>query len=93
MTLNVFMQRISVHISDETKQRINLAAKAKNKVEAELIREALDAGLNVIYPKSTSAQALLDFAKEAEKLPTKPNAPTDVSENLDYYAWGGSKNK
>lgn len=85
------MQRISVHISDETKQRIDLAAKAKDKVESELIREAIDVGLKVIYPKSSSAQALLDFAKKAEKIPTRPGTPSDVSENLDYYAWGGQK--
>ncbi len=85
------MQRISVHISDETKQRIDLAAKAKRKVESELIRDAIDAGLNVIYPKSSSAQALLDLANMAEKLPSEPNAPRDVSKNHDFYAWGGTK--
>lgn len=84
------MQRISVHISDETKQRIDLAAKAKNKVESEVIREAIDAGLNLISPKSSSAKGLLRLAKMAEQLPSKPNAPRDVSENLDFYAWGGS---
>lgn len=87
------MQRISVHISDETRQRIDLAAKAKRKVEAELIREAIDAGLNIIYPKFSSAKALVDLAKMADKLPSKPNAPRDVSENLDYYAWGGQKKR
>ena len=85
------MQRISVHISDETRQRIDLVAKAKHRVEAELIREAIDAGLKVMYPKSSSAQALLDLAKMAEKLPIKLGTPKDVSENLDYYAWGGLK--
>lgn len=87
------MQRISVHISDETKQRIDLAAKAKNKIESELIREAIDTGLKIIYPKSSSAQALLDFAKAAEKLPTKGEVPADVVENMDYYTWGGKKNE
>lgn len=87
------MQRISVHISDETRQRIDLAAKAKRKVESELIREAIDAGLNIIYPKFSSAKALVDLAKMADKLPSKPNAPRDVSENLDYYAWGGQKKR
>jgi len=82
------MQRISLHISDETKQRIDLAAKAKNKVESELIREAIDAGLNLISPKSSSAKNLLRLAQMAEQLPSKANAPKDVSENLDYYAWG-----
>lgn len=85
------MQRISVHITDETKQRIDVVSKAKNKVEAELIREALEVGLNTISPKSISAQNLLNLAHLAEKLPSKKNEPTDVSENLDYYAWGGKK--
>lgn len=85
------MQRISVHISNETKQRIDLAAKAKRRVESELIREAIDAGLNVIYPKSTSAKALLKLAQLAEKLPSEPRAPKDVSKNHDFYAWGGTK--
>jgi len=82
------MQRISLHISDETKQRIDLAAKAKNKVESELIREAIDTGLNVIYPKFSSAKALVELANMAEKLPSEPNAPTDISEKHDQYAWG-----
>ena len=87
------MQRISVHISDETKQRIDLAVRAKNIIEAELIREAIDAGLELIYPKSDSAEKLLKFAKMAKKLRANPNAPRDVSENLDYYAWGGQNNE
>lgn len=85
------MQRISVHITDETKQRIDLAAKAKQKVEADLIREAIDEGLKKIYPRSSSAQALLNLAKLAEQIPSKTGTPTDVSENHDYYAWGGKK--
>lgn len=85
------MQRISVHISDETRQRIDLAAKAKNKIESELIREAIDVGLKVIYPKSSSAKGLLMLAKMAEQLPSRSGAPRDISQNLDYYAWGGPK--
>ncbi len=85
------MQRISVHISDETKQRIDLAAKAKRKIESELIREALNTGLDVIYPKSSSVKALVELASFAEKLPFNSNTPSDISENHDYYAWGGEK--
>ncbi len=85
------MQRISVHITDETKQRIDLAAKAKRKVEADLIREAIDEGLKKIYPPASSTQALLNLAKLAEQIATKPGTPTDISENHDYYAWGGEK--
>ncbi len=85
------MQRISVHISDETKQQIDLAARARGKIEAEIIREALEKGLKIIRPKSSSAQALVNLAKMAAKLPSRPNTPNDISENVDYYAWGGSK--
>ena len=85
------MQRISVHITNETKQKINLAAKAQNKLEAEVLREAITAGLEIIVPKSRSARALLDLARKAETLPTKKDMPRDISKNLDYYAWGGEK--
>lgn len=86
------MQRISVHIPDEIKITISLAAKAKNKTEAEIIREALDKGLKTIQPKS-NAQALLDFAEMAKQIPSRPKSPKDVSINHDYYAWGGEKRK
>lgn len=85
------MQRISVYIPAETRKRINLVAKAKSKAEAEIIREALDEGLSVIHPKTASAQALVDFAKMAEKIPTKGKIPADFVKNLDYYTWGGKK--
>lgn len=85
------MQRISVYIPEEIKRRISIASKAKGKDESEIIRAALNQGLSVIYPKSSSAQALLDLAKQAEHLPSKYVEPRDVSANLDYYAWGGPK--
>lgn len=85
------MQRISVHIPDDTKKRISIVAKSKSKDESEIIREALHEGLKIIHPESNSAKALLKLAKMAEQLPNKPNSPKDVSENLDYYAWGGPK--
>lgn len=82
------MQRISVHITDETKQKIDLAAKATQKIEADLIREAIDEGLKKIYPPSSSAQALLNLAKMAENIPSEPREPTDVSSDTAKYAFG-----
>ena len=87
------MQRVSVYIPEDTRKRINFIAKAKSKAESEIIRNALEEGLERIYPKSDSAQALLDFSKKAENIPTPPGSPTDVSVNHDYYAWGGKKKK
>lgn len=83
------MQRISVHITDETKQKIDLLAKAKNKVESELIREAIDAGLDSISPKVSSAKALVNLSKMAKDLPSHPEDPKDVSEDTAKYAFGG----
>lgn len=91
MIYDVNMQRISVYISDDTKKRINLLAKAKSRAEAEIIRDALDEGLEKLHPKSSSAQALLDLAKMAEKIPTRGKVPSDASINHDYYLWGGEK--
>ncbi len=85
------MQRISVYIPEDTRKRINIVAKAKTKPEAEVIREALEEGLSIIHPKTTSAQALVDFAKMAEKIPTRGKIPADFIKNLDYYTWGGEK--
>ena len=85
------MQRISVYIQEDTRKRINLVARAKSKPEAEIIRDALDEGLDIVYPRSSSAQALLDLAKMAEKIPTKGKVPKDAVKNMDYYMWGGEK--
>lgn len=68
-----------------------MAAKAKNSAEAEVIRDALEEGLKIIHPKSSSAQALVNFAKEAARLPTVGKVPKDLIENMDYYTWGGKK--
>ena len=85
------MQRISVYIQEDTRKRINLVARVKSKPEAEIIRDALDEGLDIVYPRSSSAQALLDLAKMAEKIPTKGKVPKDAVKNMDYYTWGGEK--
>lgn len=87
------MQRISVHIPDETRTRISLIAQAKSTAEAVIIRDALNQGLDIVHPKTASAQALLDLAKMAKKIPTKGKIPKDAVKNMDYYMWGGEKRK
>jgi predicted transcriptional regulator len=82
------MQRISVHISDETKQRIGLAARAKNQVESELVRRAIDAGLDIVSPRFNSAKELVNLAKMAKKLRSRAKEPTDVSKDTAKYAFG-----
>ena len=85
------MQRISVYIPEDTRKRINIAAKVKRKLKSDIIRDALEEGLSILHPKTASAQALLDLAKMAEKIPTRGKVPADAVKNMDYYTWGGMK--
>lgn len=86
------MLRINIYIPEELNKRLDFTAKAKRKAKAEVIREALNKGLvSLQKSKSPSAQALLNLAKMAEKIPTKGRVPKDFSKNLDYYTWGGEK--
>ena len=85
------MQKISVYIQDETRERIGNASRAKGKDESEIIRIALDRGLSLVYPKSSSTQALLDLAEQAANLPSESGEVQDVSTDLDHYAWGVQK--
>lgn len=91
MIYDITMQRISVYIQEDTKKRISLVARAKSKAESEIIRDVLEEGLAKLYPKSSSAQALLDLAKMAEEIPTRGKVPKDAVTNMDYYMWGGTK--
>lgn len=45
------------------------------------------------FAKSRSAKKLLKTAEIAEKLPSDPNDPKDLSINHNYYTWGGNKIK
>lgn len=82
------MLRINIYIPEELNQRLNFAAQAKKRVKAEIIREAIEKGLQKLQPKSSSAQALLNLAKLAEGLPSDPRDPTDISEDTAKYAFG-----
>ncbi len=85
------MLRINIYIPEDLNQQLDFTAKYMRKVKAEVVREALEAGLQKIQPKSSTAQALLDLAKKAKKISTKGDVPKDFIKNLDYYTWGGKK--
>lgn len=85
------MQRISVHVSNETKRKLDLVAKFENKIESELLREAIDAGLDLIFPKFNSAKHLVDLARMAKKLKSQPKELADISSDTAKYAFGNQK--
>lgn len=84
------MLKTYLYIPDELNQQIIRTAKLEKKSKAEIIRRALDAGLDIIEKRQVNgAQVLLDLAKMAKKYNVK--GPRDLSVNHDYYLWGGKK--
>lgn len=84
------MQRTHIYLPEEMNREIGYLANLQGKTKAEVTRSILEAGLKVVQPqKSSSAKALVNFAKLASKF--KGSAPKDLSENHDYYTWGGKK--
>ena len=85
------MLRINIYIPEDLNTLLTVAAQAKRKPKAEVIREALNVGMKVLKPTSGSAQALITFANQAKEIPTTGNVPKDFVKNIDYYTWGGKK--
>lgn len=85
------MLRVNIYIPEDLNYRLGLVARSIGMKKAEVVRTALHEGLKTIQPKSISAQNLVNFVKEAEKISTKGRIPKDIIKNLDYYTWGGKK--
>lgn len=84
------MQRTHIYLPEELNREIGYLAQLQGKTKAEVTRHILEAGLRVVQPKkSQSARALVDLALLAKKIHGK--GPRDLSENHDYYTWGGKK--
>ena len=84
------MQRTHIYLPEELNREIGYLAKLQGTTKAEVTRKILEEGLKVVQPKkSASALALVNLAKLAKKIHGK--GPRDLSENHDYYTWGGEK--
>lgn len=81
------MLKTYLYIPDHLEKQINYTAKAQNKSKAEVMRQALERGINsVTVQGSASANVLLKIAEIGEKY--QPKGPKDLSANLDKYLWG-----
>lgn len=86
------MNRLHLYLTEELNRKIAIKAEVTGKSKAEVAREALEEGLKKKpIDKSESVRALLRLSKLADKLPSNPSDPRDLSINHDYYAWGGQK--
>lgn len=82
------MLKTYLYIPENLEEKITLAAKTQNKSKAEVIRQAIQKGLETIE-RGSGAEVLLKIAALAKKHHVK--GPRDLSINHDYYLWGGRK--
>jgi len=85
------MLRVNIYLTEELNREIEQISRISAISKAEVVREALKKGLNKTSLKPNPNKALFEFIKLAESIPSEFGAPTDVSVNHDYYAWGGRK--
>lgn len=84
------MLRTYLYIPEHLEKKINQTAKTRRQSKAEVMRHALDKGLEVINQQN-GAQILLEFSKKAQMILKNEKLPRDLSVNHDYYLWGGKK--
>lgn len=83
------MLRTYLYIPDNLEKRIKETAQIQKNSKAEVMRQALQKGLEILAPKEGGAGALLKIAELGRK--NKVKGPKDLSMNHDYYLWGGKK--
>ena len=91
---SLMMYRLHIYLTEDLKNKLDILTRVSSKSKAEVVREALGVGLKKIQPQtSNSAKALLELADMAEILPSEQNAPKNVSDKHNFYAWGGDNNE
>lgn len=86
------MLRTYLYIPDDLEKKINRAVKTRKQSKAEVIRTALEKGLDIVDQRN-GAQILLDLSEKAREILKDEKLPKDLSINHDYYIWGGKKRK
>lgn len=83
------MLKTYLYIPDYLDKRIRQVVEIRKDSKAEVMRQALEKGLEKLVPKAGGAEALLKIAELGRK--NKVRGPKDLSINHDYYLWGGKK--
>lgn len=81
------MLQTYLYIPDLLKRKIEDTARLQQKSKAEVMRQALEEGVNSLTQKQAGgAEVLLKLAELSRKYKIK--GPRDASINHDYYLWG-----
>ncbi|OGM25000.1 hypothetical protein A3D00_03815 [Candidatus Woesebacteria bacterium RIFCSPHIGHO2_02_FULL_38_9] len=86
------MLRTYLYIPEQLNQKIYLTAKTQNKSKAEVIRLALEKGINAVGKQGTaSASTLIKLAGLGKQF--RLRGPNDSSMRMDDLLWGRDWNK
>ena len=78
------MQKTMMYVPQRIKERIKKIAESEGTSQAEVIRTALEAGLETVSSqKDASAKSLLKLAKLGEKYQTRKLPQTSALEEID----------
>ncbi len=81
------MVKTYLYIPEQLDEQISRAVKAQKKSKAEVLRTAIQEGLDAMKKQKTGgAETLLKLAEISKKANFK--GPRDGSINHDYYLWG-----
>ncbi len=83
------MLRTYLYIPDSLEKQIERIVEIQKNSKAEVMRQALEKGLERLAPKAGGAEVLLKLAELGKK--NKVKGPKDLSINHDFYLWGGKK--
>lgn len=84
------MLKTYLYLPDELNKKIHVAARIQKKSKAEVIRLALERGIDAVHHDGgDSARAFMQIAEIGKKFKIK--GPKDLSTNMDYYLWGMPK--
>ena len=81
------MLKTYLYIPEHLEEKIKHTAKAQRKSKAEVMRNALEKGLDEIKQYGDT-QSLLELSKKAQEILKDEKLPRDLSVNHDYYLWG-----
>jgi hypothetical protein len=80
------MLKTYLYIPEHLEEKINLTAKVQKTSKAEIMRRALEKGMEIVNQQN-GAQVLLDLSKKVHETLKDEKLPKDLSVNHDYYLW------
>lgn len=81
------MLKTYLYLPEELNKKVEIAAHMQKKSKAEVLRNAIEEGLDMLETQTSSGvEVLFKIAEIGKKY--NPKGPKDLSKNMDKYLWG-----